>query len=380
MPRFDFDTPIDRTNTDSEKWDKYAGRDVIPMWVADMDFAAPTSVQHALHEHINHGVLGYGHAPQALIDAVIQRIHSDTQWQIEAEWLVWLPGLVSGLNIVGRAIGATGSEILSVTPVYQHLFQAPANVGKQSVTVPLMRQDGRWTFDFAALENKVSKNASLFMLCNPHNPVGRMWDKEELLKLAEFCQRHNLMICSDEIHCQLLLDTNKQHIPIAALDGSIAANTITLMAPSKTYNIPGLGCSYAIIPNPKLRQQFQTAMQGIVPHVNILGYSAALAAYRDGEEWLNQLLAYLRGNYQLIQQSIANIPSLSLTPLEATYLAWIEVNDDRIKNPTTFFEQAGVGLSPGEQFQGKGFVRLNFGCPRSLLQEGLTRMEKALRE
>ena len=374
---FDFDTLIDRRNTGSIKWDKYAGQDVIPMWVADMDFRSPPAVMQALHERVDHGVFGYTpKPPAALVDTVLSRLASEYHWQIEPDWLVWLPGLVCGLNVVSRAIGEAGCDILTAVPVYQHLFDAAPNVGKQAVCAPLARDGARWTFDFDALEQAITPNTRLFMLCNPHNPVGRMWNREELLALAEFCERHDLVICSDEIHCQLVLDSSKQHLPIASLDPAIAKRSITLMAPSKTYNLPGLGCAFAIIPDPQLRAQIMAAKQGIVPHVNALGYTATLAAFRDSDDWLAALLDYLRGNYQLLLDT--HLPGLSISPIEATYLAWIEVHDPALGNPMTLFEQAGVGLSPGDQFLGTGFVRLNFGCPRSRLQEALSRIRQAV--
>ena len=380
MQTYDFDSTVDRHNTGSIKWDKYQGRDIIPMWVADMDFNSPPAVIKALHERVEHGVFGYTPKPPAtLVDTVLSRLAHEYDWQVDPDWLVWLPGLVCGLNVVSRAIGEQGCDILTAVPVYQHLFDAAPNVGKNAICAPLTREGKRWTFDFDALENAVTSSTRLFMLCNPHNPVGRMWNREELLALAEFCQKHDLVICSDEIHCQLILDRAKKHLPIASLDQAIAERTITLMAPSKTYNLPGLGCAFCIVPDAQLRAKVLAAKQGIVPHTNALGYTAALAAYRDSDAWLAQLLDYLRGNYQLIQNTITELPSVSLTPLEATYLAWIEVHDENLDNPGLFFEQAGVGLSPGAQFQGDGFVRLNFGCPRALLQQALDRMNSALK-
>ena len=379
MQTFNFDDIIDRHNTGSNKWDKYQGRDIIPMWVADMDFRSPPAVIEALHQRIEHGVFGYTHkSPAALVDTVLSRLALDYAWPVDPSWLVWLPGLVCGLNVVSRAVGERGCDILTVVPVYQHLFSAAPNVGKQAVCVPLARDGARWTFDFDALEQAITPATRLFMLCNPHNPVGRMWDRKELLALAEFCQKHDLVICSDEIHCQLILDRDKKHLPIASLDEAIAKRTITLMAPSKTYNVPGLGCAFAIIPDPQLRAQVMAAKQGLVPHINALGYTAALAAYRDSDDWLAALLDYLRGNYQLLLESMPDLLGLSMSPIEATYLAWLEVHNKNIKNPAAFFEQAGVGLSPGPQFQGEGFVRLNFACPRLLLQHALDRMRIAL--
>jgi cystathionine beta-lyase len=264
--------------------------------------------------------------------------------------------------------------------VYHHLFVAPTNVRRNPITVPLNHVDDHWTFDFERLEAAVTDDTRLFLLCNPHNPVGRMYSREELLAVAEFCEKHDLVLCSDEIHCQLILDKTKQHIPVASLDKAIAERSITLMAPSKTYNLPGLGCSFAVIPNAKLREQFVAAKSGIVPNIAALSFTAALAAYRDSDDWLAALLDYLRGNYALLTDRIAAMPGMTLTPLEATYLGWIDVGDTGLEDPAGFFEQAGVGLHAGPVFKGPGFLRMNFGCPRPLLEQALNRMQQALTE
>jgi len=250
-------------------------------------------------------------------------------------------------------------------------------MGRRIMRVPLARTD-RWHLDFDAFEQAVQADTRLFLLCNPHNPVGRCFDRDELLAVATFCERHDLVICADEIHNELVLARDKRHIPIASLDPAIARRTITLMAPSKTYNIPGLGASVAIISDPELRGRFRKAMAGIVPHPNVLGLVAALAAYRDCHAWRDDLLAYLRGNRDLVDREIASVPGLSVSPVEATYLSWIDARALPVENAATFFEQAGVGLSDGAPFAGTGYVRLNFGCARSLLVEALARMKRAV--
>ncbi|MGD2270104.1 MAG: aminotransferase class I/II-fold pyridoxal phosphate-dependent enzyme, partial [Desulfobacterales bacterium] len=237
---------------------------------------------------------------------------------------------------------------------------------------------GRWTFDFERLENAITPSTRLFILCNPHNPVGRIYTREELSALLEICQKHDIVICSDEIHCELLLDQDKPHILAATLNPDFAERILTLMAPSKTFNLPGLGCSFAVIPEQKLRRQFRRVMSGIVPHLSPLAYTAALAAYRSGHEWHAALLDYLRGNRDVVSRSVNNMPGISMTHVEATYLAWISMHATDIQDPVTFFEKAGVGLSDGKEFGGPGFVRLNFGCPLSLLEEALQRMQSAL--
>lgn len=377
-PRFDFDAPIDRRNSDSEKWDKYQGRDIIPLWVADMDFRSPPAIIEALHERVSHGVFGYTHPPKGLTAAVLDHLEQDFGWQAEPEWIVWLPGLVCGLNVLCRAVGKAGDAVATFVPVYPPFLSAPSLSQRTLITAPLHVQDGRWAPDMATLEQVITPQTRLLLLCNPHNPVGRAWSREELLRFAELAERHNLVIGSDEIHAGLILDLDKRHCPIAALSPEIARRTITLFAPSKTYNIPGLGCSFAVISDTGLRKGFQKAMGRIVPHVNILGYTAALAAYRDGESWRRELIAYLRGNRELVAGEIARMPGLSMTPVEATYLAWIDARGAGIGQPGRFFEDAGVGLSDGSEFGAPGFIRLNFGCRRELLGEALGRMERAL--
>lgn len=378
--RFDFDEVIDRTGTGSEKWDRYRGRDIIPLWVADMDFCSPPAVIEALHQRVAHGVFGYTGPSPELAAAVQAHLEWDFGWQVEAEWLVWLPGLVCGLNVLCRAVGGSGDEVAAFTPVYPPFLSAPLLSDRTLLKIPLACHDGRWTMDMEALERSVSPRTKLLLLCNPHNPVGRAWTRQELAQLAAIAERHNLVIGSDDIHAGLILDEETRHIPVATLSHETARRTITLLAPSKTYNIPGLGCSFAVIPDPGLRRAFIRAKSGIVPHVNLLGYSAALAAYRDGEPWRQALLAYLRGNRDLVAAAIAQIPDLSATNVEATYLTWIDTRQTGLEHPGRFFEEAGVGLSDGADFDGPGFVRLNFGCPRPLLKEALERMKRACRD
>ncbi|WP_306532590.1 MalY/PatB family protein [Geobacter sp.] len=378
--RFDFDTIIDRSNTASEKWDKYRGRDIIPLWVADMDFRSPPAVIEALHERVEHGVFGYTHPPAELVEAVRAHLLADYRWAVEEEWIVWLPGLVCGLNVTCRAVGGAGDEVVTFTPIYPPFMSAPGLSDRGLVKVPLQLREGRWVADLEALERAITPRTKLLLLCSPHNPVGRAWSREELAQFAEVAERHNLVIGSDDIHAGLVLDEDRRHIPIATLSAETARRTITLLAPSKTYNIPGLGCSFAVIGDPGLRRAFRKAMGRIVPHVNTLGYTAAQAAYRDGEEWRQALLAYLRGNRELVAAEVNAMPGLSMAHVEATYLAWIDARATGIPDPARFFEEAGVGLSDGADFGAPGFVRLNFGCSRSLLVEALGRMRRALTE
>ncbi len=375
---FDFDTPVDRRGTASVKWDRYGDRDVIPLWVADMDFRSPPEVIDALAARAAHGVFGYTHAPDELVEAVIARLCADHDWRIEPEWIVWLPGLVTGLNVSCRATGSPGDDVVTTVPAYPPFLSAPAHSGRRLVTVPLLERHGRSALDLEGAARALGARASLFILCNPHNPAGRVFTREELEAFLGVCRAHRTTVCSDEIHCGLVLDADKRHHSLAALDPEFAAQTITLMAPSKTYNVPGLGCSFAVIPGEALRRRFLAAKEGIVPDVNAFGYEAALAAYRHGEPWRRALIDYLRANRDLVERRIAAMPPLAMAHVEATYLAWIDARGAAVSDPCGFFEAAGVGLGDGSRFGAPGFVRLNFGCPRAPLEEALDRMARAL--
>ncbi len=376
---FDFDTVLDRASSDSRKWRKFAGADIIPLWVADMDFRTAPAVLEALHRRVDHGIFGYGMAVESVNEAVVSYCARRYGWPIEAPWIVWIPGLVTGLNIAAAALGEPGDGILTFTPVYPPFLSAPRNQHRETVRVPLgARADGRHEIDCDALTAALTPRTKHLLLCSPHNPVGRVFTRAELQRLAGFCEQHDITVTSDEIHCDLILD-DIAHVPFAALSPDAAARTITLMAPSKTYNMPGLGCSLAIISNPGLRTAFRRAVGGLVPEMNVLGFPACEAAYRHGEPWRQALLAYLRGNRDLLAGFVAReLPGVKMTPCEATYLAWLDVSCLKQQNPGKFFEQYGVGLADGAQYGAEPgrFVRLNFGCPRSLLTEALARMKR----
>ena len=370
----DFDTPIDRHASDSIKWNKYAGRDVLPLWVADMDFAAPPPIQAALSARLAHGVFGYGHPETALTEAVQQHLARHYDWSIEAEWIVWLPGLVTGLNVACRAVDG---DVLTATPIYPPFFSAPRHAGKSLQGVPLVQGEHGWQWDWSAMHAALTPNTRLLLLCHPHNPVGRCWRDDELRSIADFALQHDLVVCSDEIHCGLVLDAERRHIPLASLDPAIAARSITLMAPSKTFNIPGLGCAFALIPDPALRRRFLRTMEGIVPHVNVLGLAACTAAYRDCDAWHADLLAYLRANRDCVQAAVAAEAGVRMSAVEATYLAWIDVRELGLSDPAAHFEAHGLGLSDGKDFGAPGWLRLNFGCPRASLDQALARFHAA---
>ena len=375
---FDFDTPVDRRGTGSQKWDKYAGHDIIPMWVADMDFRSPPAVIAALQARVAHGVFGYTSAPPELAESIVDHLAHDYAWRIEPQWIVWLPGLVTGLNLACLLAGEAGDGVITLTPIYPPFLSAPRRAQRECIRVPLLDDGARWAIDLDRLESSITARTRMLLFCNPHNPVGRVYTQDELQSIADLCLRHDLIVCSDEIHNGLVLDGDKRHHPMAALSPEIAARSLTLMAPSKTYNIPGLGMSFAVVSDVPLRQRLYQAMAGFIPSVNALGFTAALAAYRDAEAWRAALLDYLRGNRDLVKRHVAAMQGLSMHHVEATYLAWIDCRESGIANPHRFFEQAGVGLSDGRDFGNDGFLRLNFGCSRVLLGTALERMSAAL--
>ncbi len=376
---FDFDEVIDRRGGDSYKWNLYAGRDVLPMPVADMDFQAPPAVLEALRKRVDHGVFGYADATPDVIDAIGSQLSANYGWDIDPSWLVWLPGLEVGLNIVCRLPESAEAQVLSCVPIYPPFLSAPKNAGRELVTVPLPLEGHEYRFDAAALERSLSPPSDVFLACNPQNPTGRVMSRAELESLADVCLRHDLTICSDEIHCGLVLDADKQHIPLATLSPEVASRTITLMSPSKTYNLAGLMWAYAIIPDDSIRRRFKRVARGIVTELNAFGYVASLAAYRDSADWHAALIDYLRGNRDRVEAAVAKMPGVWMPHVEATYLAWLDCRQAGLgDDPVATFEAAGVGLSDGRWFGAPGFVRLNFGCPRSVLEEGLRRISRLL--
>ena len=379
MIEYNFDTPIIRQGTASLKWERYRNRDIIPLWVADMDFRSPPPVIDALQERLDHGVFGYTVPPDSLVEVVVEMLRENFAWEVAPTSIVWLPGLVSGLNLACRSVGETGDEVMTLTPVYPPFLSAPGLSGKALSPVHLV-QDGRqyWCIDMDRFSPVVTDRTSLFLLCNPHNPTGRIFSRQELTDIALFCDDNDMVICSDEIHCDLLLDKDKAHIPIATLSPDIAQRTITLMAPSKTYNIPGLGCSFAVIENRELRSRFKLCMKGFIPEVTLFGYAAAKAAYKDCSAWHAALIDYLVDNRAAVEEMVRATAGLNVNHVEATYLAWIDARTLPVKSLPLFFENAGVGLSDGTDFGEPGYLRLNFGCPRPTLAAALNRMASAI--
>ncbi len=380
---YDFDRVIERSGSDSAKWKKY-GEGVLPLWVADMDFISAEPILRALHRRVDHGVFGYPSPSEELCRVIQERLKKLYRWEIQTHEIIFLPSLVAGLNICFQAFAGPGDHILVQPPVYHHFLKDPVAHGRGIVDPPLIPQGDSYAIDFAALEKEITPRTRVFALCNPHNPVGRVYTREELEKVAEICLRHNLVICSDEIHCDLLFP-GYRHIPIATLSPEVAERTVTLMAPSKTYNLAGIHCGFAIIPNAELQRIWKATCLGIVPGGNIMGYVAALAGFRDGQEWLDQVLDYLDGNRRLLSRLIGNLlPGMRMTRMEATYLAWLDCREAGIPgNPFEFFlKKAGVALNDGRDFGkgGEGFVWLNFACPEKILREAVDRMAIALQK
>jgi len=379
---YDFDCIIDRRETECIKWQVY-GADVLPMWVADMDFAAPEPVIAALRARVEHGVFGYEAHPLALVEAIIARLQQLYGWTVAPEAIVFLPGVVTAFNLAAQAFLEPGDGLLIQTPVYPPFFGVTGAANAVMHGMELTRNaDGRYSVDYDLFARTITDRTRLFLLCNPHNPVGRVFREDELLRMAELCLRHNMLICSDEIHGDLIFN-GYRHIPIAALAPEIAARTITLMAPSKTFNIAGLHCSFAVIPDAELRQRYLAARRGIVDSVNLLGFTAALAAYQEGQPWLEAVLHYLEANRDFVVAFVEqSMPGVSVAAPEGTYLAWLDCRAAGIPgNAHDFFlKEAQVAVNDGVTFGpgGEGFVRLNFGCPRALLEEGLGRMRSAL--
>jgi cystathionine beta-lyase len=380
---FDFDRVVDRRNTDSNKWRKFPP-DVLPLWVADMDFPSPPAVVQALRARVEHGFFGYLTEHHDLPEVVAERVFKRYGWRVQPEAVLALPGVIAGFNQALRALTAPGEGMLIQTPVYPPILRSHGNHGLRRDEHALTHgADGRYTVDLDAFAAAIRDTTRVFLLCNPHNPVGRLFARAELEGLAQACLRRNLWIVADEIHCDLVLD-GRQHLPIAALAPEVEARTVTLMAPSKTFNLPGLKCAVAIIPNGELRARFVAAAADLVAKLGVLGYAGAIAAYREGDAWLDALLHYLQDNRDfLVRQVRTTLPGVAVAPPEATYLAWLDCGGAGLPagDPYTFFlERARVALNDGKTFGpgGQGFVRLNFACPRALLTDGLDRMARAL--
>lgn len=368
---------VERRRTGSAKWDRFPD-DVLPLWVADMDFPSPPSVVAALEGRAAHGIYGYQSVPEPFVDALRARLLSRHAFEVSADWLVWLPGVVSGLNLACAAYADPGDEVLTIVPAYPPFLSAPSNQGRRLVTVPAADIDGRWRLPIDELDEAVTDRTRLLLLCHPHNPLGRVWDRDELRSIVALCERHDLVLCSDEIHCDLVLD-DTTHEPVAVLGPEVAARTVTFMSPSKTFNLPGLNFAFAVIPDEALRKRFCAAAEGLLPHPGCFAITAAEAAYRDGDQWLSGLLDYLRANRDLVERVVAeSMPAVSMNHVEGTYLAWLDARAAGLDDPWDACLRAGVALGDGVRFGSPGFLRLNFACSQSTLAEAIERLRPVL--
>ncbi len=375
----EFDVAIPRRCTGSLKWDKRP--DLQPFWVADMDFQSPPEVIEALQRRVAHGIFGYALPHAGLDEAVLAYLTRRHETEVPLEHIVHLGGLVPALSLAGRAFAEPGDTLMTCTPVYPPFLGIHRDGKLDLIKIPHVLESGRWSFDWDAMEEAVTPKTRIFVLSNPQNPLGRVFSENELIQLAEFCDRHDLTLISDEIHCDLIFD--EQATPFFSalrLPGALAKRTITLLSPSKTYNIAGLGYAYAVIPDDARRRRFNHARGHTLAEINCLAYYAAEAAYNHGESWRLKLLAYLQGNRDLLTSFCRNeLRGVTIPNLEATYLAWLDFRPAGIREPAHLFERnADLFLSDGRIFGEPGHARLNFGCARSLLQQALEAMRSVL--
>jgi cystathionine beta-lyase len=394
--KYDFDVVCDRTNTNCSKWDAvkavFGREDVIPMWVADMDFPAAKPIVEALRKRTEHEFYGYTRTGSSLSEAIVDRVQRKFGWKIEPEWIVLTPGVIPALSLAVRAVAHPGDEVILQEPVYYPFFTVVTSSGCQIVNNGLKLSNGHYEMDYSDLEGKFHRGTGMLparsrvkamILCNPHNPIGRLWNREELTRMGEIAIRHEAVVISDEIHCEILYKGYK-HTPFASISKEFEQNSVVCMAPSKTFNLAGLEASSIIIPNKKLRDSFTYQMSGIVPGLNIFGLIAMEAAYRYGDEWLEQLLIYLQGNLEITTEYFAKrIPKIKVIKPQGTYLLWLDCRElgmDNLSLRSFMREKARVGLNDGFLFgaAGSGFQRMNIACPRAILNEGLGRIEAAV--
>jgi cystathionine beta-lyase len=378
----DFDRIVPRRHTESVKWRRF-DEDVLPMWVADMDFRCANPVLEALRARTEHGIFGYPGEPEELREVIVDRLKRRFDWSIEADAIVFIPNVYVGFHLAAHAVTQPGDGVLITPPVYFPILSVPENVQIRGQLSELVCSDGlRYEVDFDGFEGAIDGRSRLFILCNPHNPVGRVYTRPELEKLAEICEAHDVIICSDEIHADFVFEGHR-HVPIAALSPEIDRRTITLMSPAKSFNVAGIPFAFAVISDPDLRDRYESSKMGLVPHPGVMGYTAALAAFRDGDEWLDCLIEYLQANRDFAAEFVREkLPGVAMTRLEGTYLAWLDFRRTGIDgSPHEFLLEKGrLATIEGALFGpgGEGFARLNLACPRATLVEGLERIERAL--
>ena len=375
-----FDAIIDRRGTGSIKWDRHP--DLDPFWVADMDFAAPPQVLDAISERVRHGILGYAQAHDGLNEAVLAYLQQRHGARVPPDHVVHLGGLVPARSLGARAFGDPGDAVMTCTPVYPPFLSVAKDAQMETLAIPhSLDAENRWSFDFSAMEAAVTSRTKVFFLSQPQNPLGRTFTRDEMVRLAEFCHRHDLILMSDEIHCDLVLEEETTPFFSALnLPENLRSKLIVLHSPSKTYNIAGLGYAYAVIEEPSLRRRFTAARGHTLPEINCLAYYAAEAAYRHGEPWRQELLAYLRNNRDIVTGFVrSELPNVSIPAIEATYLAWLDCTALGLDNPAKHLEKTqSLFLSDGAFFGVPGCIRFNFGCPRARVLEGLEKVKTGL--
>lgn len=373
----DVEAVYDRTATESLKWTRHGGpADTVPLWVADMDLPVPTAVQDALAARLRQPIFGYDVPPKRAREAVVDWCAARYDWAIEPSWIVWLPGVMPGVMAAASLLEPQAGVVLT-PPIYPVFRAVPADASRPCVECPLVRAGDAWTLDASRLA--AAEGAGMLLFCSPHNPTGRVWTRPELEAVAAVCCRRDLLVCSDEIWADLVLDEGCRHLPLAAVDTAVAARTITLMAGSKTFNLAGLFCAFAIVPERDLRRRFRAAAGRTHAHPNGLGWVALEAALRHGEPWRQEVLAFLRQNREAVFQVLDSLPGLRATRGEATFLAWIDATDLGVADLHARLRAGGVVLSDGAAFGAPGWLRLNFACPRSTLAAGLERFAVVLR-
>src|SRR5258706_3105107 len=330
-----------------------------------------------MRHRLAHGVFGYNVPPAALRDALIERLQRLYAWRIEPDWVVFISGIVPGLHLAARHLTRADQHALVPTPVYHHLKRSLVLAKREHTDVPLVLSKGRWVWDEDFLAGAARPNSRLLFLCNPQTPGGTIYTRDELSRIAAFAQERDLVICSDEIHADILLDEGKPHVPIASISRDASRRSVTLISPNKAFGFPGAGCAFAIIEDADLRRAFGADDHATVHDPSVFGFEAALSAYRECGAWLEAQLAYLRANRDLVEREVATMPGLRMAHVEATYLAWIDASGLGVADPFGYFLKRGVALSPGAQFGAPGFVRLNFGTQRAVLEKALERMKKA---
>ncbi len=387
--RYDFDRLIERKKTDSTKWDNvktlFGSDDVLPLWVADTDFPAPAPVVEAIVKRAEHPVYGYTRVPAGLIEAIVQRLDNRFGWRIDPSWLVFTPDVVSAVNAAVRAYSGPGGKVIVQSPAYPPFWSSVTNNRATAIANELKLVDGRYEIDFEALEQDFrDPMVRAMILCSPHNPVGRVWSPEELTRMGKLALSEKVPVITDEIHCELLYK-GQRHYPFASLSEDFLMNSVTCMAPSKTFNLAGLRSAFAVIPNESLRVKFNEARVGLMGGVGLFGYVAMEAAFRYGDEWLEQVMAYIEGNRDFaIEYLRENVPKIVPIKPDGTYLLWLDCRRLGLAPAelrTFFNSKAKVGLNDGPSFGagGEGFQRMNLGCPRSILDEALKRIEAAVK-